>query len=100
MLTKQFAINAVRHSTLEPHIRGEIIARIKKGDLQPPDLERAAEQYDWFRRGPDRRIPASPGPVNPRGLRAPFLLPTRLPRPKPKRADWRIIAGSDAGPGP
>jgi len=48
MLTKQFAINAVRHSTLEPHIRGEIIARIKKGDLQPPDLERAAEQYDWF----------------------------------------------------
>ena len=48
MLTKQFAINAVRHSTLEPHIRGEIVARIRKGDLQPPDLERAAEQYDWF----------------------------------------------------
>ena len=48
MLTKQFAINAVRHSTLEPHIRGEIVARIKKGDLRPSDLERAAEQYDWF----------------------------------------------------
>ena len=48
MITKQFAISAVRHSTLEPHIRGEIVARIRKGDLQPTDLERAAEQYDWF----------------------------------------------------
>jgi hypothetical protein len=48
MITGTFAINAVRRSTLEPHMKGEIIARIRRGDLQPSDLERAAEQYEWF----------------------------------------------------
>jgi hypothetical protein len=48
MITQTFAINALRHSTLEPHIRGELVARIRRGDLRPEDLERAAEQYEWF----------------------------------------------------
>jgi hypothetical protein len=48
VITSTFAIRAIRHSTLEPHIKGELVARIQRGDLQPPDLERAAEQYDWF----------------------------------------------------
>ena len=48
MVTSAFTIRALRHSTLEPHIKGEIINRIKRGDLQPPDLEQAIEQYEWF----------------------------------------------------
>lgn len=49
MLTKRFAVRAIQHSTLEPHIKGELVARITRGDLTPEDLESAADRYAWFR---------------------------------------------------
>ena len=47
-IPQTIALRALANSTLSPSIRGEIIRRIRVGDLQAADLGRAVEQYDWF----------------------------------------------------